>query len=539
MGIFFFNALSYVWAPPTLWVLATALVLLAFLRSQATGLVAAVSALLLIGVISYSPLANERDLYSPYQKLTLRMYPGGRELSVNNLYYQRLLNLDSANVSGDTLLEKWRSHYDLPYHFKPESERVLVVGAGTGNDVAAAVRAGVDRIDAVEIDPAILRFGRLLHPERPYQRSNVNSVVADARVFIRHTPTRYDLIVYGLLDSHTLLSGKAGVRLDSYVYTVEGFREARAKLKEGGLISLTFSLVRESLGRKLYLMLQEAFDGQSPVVYRTGYDNGLAFLIGEDMAASESPALPGLHEVTADFASSDERIDLSTDNWPFFYMPTRTYPVSYLIMIMILLGVSLVFVRQVVPGSGTGASWPCFFLGAGFMLIETKGITELALVYGSTWTVIGVVISGILLMAFMANWIILRWGAPASPVTYGLLLLSIVVGLSFTSARLSGMPSWLSGAVLTAALTLPMFFSGFAFSSELKRSSSVAVALSSNLLGAMLGGFLEYNSMYFGLRSLYFLAIVMYTLAFLTSVRPRTAGSDYRQSELQRIASEI
>ena len=70
-------------------------------------------------------------------------------------------------------------------------------------------------------------------------------------------------------------------------------------------------------------------------------------------------------------------------------------------------------------------------------------------------------------------------------------------------------------------LTLPLFFSGIAFSSELKGISSVAVALSSNLLGSMLGGLLEYNSMYFGFRSLYVLALIMYAFAFLKSAGSR------------------
>jgi spermidine synthase len=44
---------------------------------------------------------------------------------------------------------------------------VVIVGTGTGNDVAAALRAGVGEIDAVEIDPAIVSFGREHHPEDP------------------------------------------------------------------------------------------------------------------------------------------------------------------------------------------------------------------------------------------------------------------------------------------------------------------------------------------------------------------------------------
>ena len=108
-----------------------------------------------------------------------------------------------------------------------------MVGAGTGNDVAAALRAGVKRVDAVEIDPAILCLGKLYHPEHPYADPRVDAVVNDARTFLRSTRNIYDLIVYGLLDSHTLLSHTSSVRLDSYVYTVEGLREARARLEAG------------------------------------------------------------------------------------------------------------------------------------------------------------------------------------------------------------------------------------------------------------------------------------------------------------------
>jgi hypothetical protein len=72
--------------------------------------------------------------------------------------------------------------------------------------------------------------------------------------------------------------------------------------------------------------------------------------------------------------------------------------------------------------------------------------------------------------------------------------------------------------VRTVVLTLPLFFAGLAFSTEMKRAMSVAVALSSNLLGAMLGGCLEYNAMYFGYRSLYVLALVVYAAALVASL---------------------
>jgi hypothetical protein len=391
--------------------------------------------------------------------------------------------------------------------------------------VAAALRNGAAQVDAVEIDPAILDLGRRLHPEAPYQQRRVRAVVNDARAYFRSTDRSYDLIVYGLLDSHTLLSGTSGgIRLDSYVYTVEGFREARARLRPGGVISVTFSFLGETLGRKMYLMLQQAFDGRPPRVYEVGYDAGYTFLAGDSLAAAQADLPASLHDVTETYAARARLapVDVSTDDWPFFYMRAKTYPRSYAVMIALLLGVSLLYVRRMVPGSGGGFSAPCFFLGAGFMLVETKAITELALVYGSTWVVTGAVIAAILILAFLANLVVMRLRAPPPALTYGLLAAALFAGLGLNLVGVAGLPTWPGRLVMTGVLTLPLFFSGFAFSSELRRTGSVAVALSANLLGAMLGGFLEYNAMYFGFRSLYVFALVLYGLAFLTTQRTAT-----------------
>lgn len=522
-GILAFYALSLVWAPPAVWLGLGALALLPLVRSHLA--TAAVSAVALVCVVGTSFRTGQYDLYSPYQLLSVKLgrepYP---EVYVNHVYFQKILKLDRPPRPGDaSRSEEAYAYYNLPYALKPQPQDVLIVGAGTGNDVAAAVRHGAEHIDAVEIDPAILSMGRRMHPESPYQSPAVNAIVNDARAHLRHSSRKYDLIVYGLLDSHTLLSGMSGVRLDSYIYTVEAFREARARLKEGGLICLTFVMIRPELGRKLYLMLEEAFDGQQPLVIRTTYDGGAAFIIGDGAdRAALAAAVPGdLPDVTAIAASPELVADKSTDDWPFFYMPVRSYPVSYAIMVVTLLAVAFVFVRRLIPAGPGGFSVPCFLLGAGFMLLETKAITELALFYGSTWVVVGVVIAAILVMAFLANLLLIRLGKINSALVYGLLLLSLGarLGLDLTGAGAGSV--WTDRVLMTAILTLPLFFAGLAFSSELKKAPSVGVALSSNLLGAMLGGCLEYNSMYFGYRSLYILALVLYALAFLSSIMRR------------------
>src|SRR5262249_33356630 len=164
------------------------------------------------------------------------------KLTVNHDYHQNALDLSDAFVRGHPgeALEDAQLAYDLPYRFA-QPRRVLVVGAGMGNDVAAALRHGAQRIDAVEIDPAILELGRELHPERPDGAPRGEPINDAARAYLARASEQYELIVFGLLDSHTLLSSMSSLRLDSYVYTRESLAQARAHLAPGGHLVLTFA----------------------------------------------------------------------------------------------------------------------------------------------------------------------------------------------------------------------------------------------------------------------------------------------------------
>jgi len=533
-GILLFYALSFAWMPPAVWIGAGVLVLTVFLvgnRKIAAG--AGAIGVVLVAVLAVSFRTDQYDIYSPYQILTLNLSKSAHPLlSVNHVYFQKILDLSASEVragAGDDTIRA-ANYYSLPYAFKPRPADVLIVGAGTGNDVAAAVRNGAGHIDAVEIDPAILQLGKSLHPEAPYQVDNVTPHVQDARAFIRWTDKKYDLIVYGLLDSHTLVSSAAGgVRLDSYIYTVQAMREARAHLKEGGVICLTFCMIRGEMGRKLYLMLKDAFDGQPPVAYWTNYDGGYSFVIGRDVPPSAfNVDVPGIKLATDEFSGEKYHADPSTDDWPFFYMPVRKYPLSYAAMILLVMATAVLFVRPfaaVAPASSGGFSLPCFLLGAGFMLLETKAITELALFYGSTWVVTAIVITAILIMAFLANLFLIYAGSVRLPLAYGLLLATLGLSLALTYTPLAGWGLWAGRVLATSVVTLPLFFAGLVFSSELQRASSVGAALGANLIGAMLGGCLEYNSMYFGYRSLYVVALLIYAMALVSSMMLKPGAS--------------
>lgn len=515
-GVALTFVLGWLWTPPPIWYALPFAALLPFYgRERGLLLVGAVSALAAVAVVAW-PAAGWQRIYSPYQLLELGY--GDRGLLVMRAagyYYQRVHDLSPQAVGRDPVLRPVRDYYELPYRLHGRPDEVAIVGAGTGNDVAGALRAGAGRVDAVEIDPAILATGRAHHPEQPYSDRRVRAIVDDARSFLRTTQNNYDLIVYGLLDSHTLLSHASSVRLDSFVYTVEGLREARARLKDGGIVALSFALIDIAHGAKIFRMMQEAFDGRPPLTLQVGYDYGITYLHRKDGSLALPPGFEqatGFRDVTPHFAALTLRTDVSTDDWPFLYMPQRLYPASYLVMVALVLALSAWMAASFTTRVADASHLPFFFLGAGFMLVETKGITELGLTFGNTWQVTGIVIAGILLMAFIGNWIVERFCIANAVVPFLLLLASLAGGWMASGGGFAPTPAGRVAAVVL--LTCPLLFSGVAFSALLAGRARVSDALAVNVFGAMFGGLLEYNSMYFGFRFLYLLAGGLYLLGF-------------------------
>jgi len=224
----------------------------------------------------------------------------------------------------------------------------------------------------------------------------------------------------------------------------------------------------------------------------------------------------GFAEVTAKYANAGIRADVSTDDWPFFYMPRRIYPVSYIGMMALIVLVSAYLFGRLAAERPRLKHAAFFFMGAGFMLVETKAITELGLMFGNTWQIIGIVITAILVMAYLANWVVSWLGYRRATVPLILLILCLALGL--VVVRAGGFPAGRGGQLAAVVLlTAPMFFSGIAFSSLLAGTGEIAAALSMNLLGAMCGGILEYNSMYFGFQFLYWIAGALYALALFSN----------------------
>ncbi len=243
------------------------------------------------------------------------------------------------------------------------------------------------------------------------------------------------------------------------------------------------------------------------------------------MPGNNDLAAFGFENVSQYFAQPYPEASIPTDDWPFFYMINRTYPISYMVALGMVMLLSYMFVRKTIGLNDPieRGYVPFFFLGSGFMLVETKAITELGLHLGGTWFVVAATITMVLAMAFLANLLVQRKGFRQSRYAYVGLFISLLVGYFYArNHELIAFGSPLMSLVISCVLlTIPMFFSGIVFSTLIGKSgNNISTALAYNLMGALFGGLMEYNSMYFGFAFLYLLAIGFYFFAWMFSLDP-------------------
>lgn len=523
IGIWVFTVLSYLQTPPVVWFGLGLLGLGVYLAyrqafSKRTFAFFALSAIAL-GLSGYG------EIWSPYQRLEIsdlylpRQSTGelvkvGSTLNIQQVFYQRAIDLSTrklAELNGDIPeLEDIAFSYNLPYRLGPANAEVLIVGAGMGNDVASALRSPISSVDAVEIDPKILALGHELHPEDPYADARVHAIVDDARSFLKSSLKRYDVISFGLLDSHTLLSGLSNVRLDSFVYTLESFQQVRDHLKPGGFAAVTFASTEEAkwIEQRLGRMLEQVFGTDHVYVYYG--ELGVTFVAGP-VTADQARTLQ-LAAWQPDPALSDT--PLSTDDWPYLYLRTHQIPPAYWQVLILIGAVCLVLIARSFRAAFR-PDWHFWLLGAAFLLVEFKSVTEFALLFGTTWLVNALAISGVLLMVLAANLIVLR--SPRINLTwvYTLLFISLAFTFFFPLDTLAALSPFIRAIVSMVLLSLPLFFSGMIFSESMRRRGEAAGPLSSNLSGSVAGGIMEYTSLWWGIKSLYVLAAVVYFGAWL------------------------
>ena len=549
-GIAAFTLLSFLNQPPWVWFAVAGIFLVAvFRRAARARKVVAFTFAACVVLLLFPDHRNSTTYWSPYQKLAIRpVYANGQLeqyfLWTNESIYQSILNLSPEFVRqhADAFREYPvnQNSYNMPYRFYPAPQSVLVLGSGMGNDVAAALRNGGGRVEAVEIDPLILRLGRELHFEHPYQSPRVHVVLNDARSYIENSHEQFDLIVFSLLDSHTTTSHFTNIRIDNYVYTREAFARARQLLKPDGLFVVKFQVDTPWIAGRLYELMQATF-GQKPVQFQTdlgGFDSsGRFFISGSAERLSKALAQPEL----ASYLASHGNVPMqsaapTTDDWPYFYQHAPGLPISVILVSIAVLIVFGWFLRQT-SGEGGGVDLHFMFLGAGFMLLEAQIVSKMALLFGTTWVVNAVVVSGLLCLIVGAN---LVYGAlPRIPlsIAYAGLFLSLAVMYAVPLQKLF-FESWmLRGIVATLILCTPVFFAGIIFISSFARAGFRGSALGSNLFGSLIGGLLESSSLWFGLKSLTALAALLYVASAIFLRSRARAATEPEPVEVPSLAS--
>jgi len=467
-----------------------------------------------------TPLVTES---SPPPNLRTMRDPPVYMVKVNQFGYHIDGALNSALYSPGTLAAndiRWLElQYGLPYAVAEGLDRILVVGAGGGCDVEAALAAGARHIDAVEIDPVIIDISRRFNAGAPYSDPRVSIHIDDARSYLAKAKPGYDLVVFGFLDSQALFSTMNNVRLDGYVYTAESMRSAFGLLNEHGMLTLSFYLGKPWLGPKLYELVKEA-TGREPTMYFDGRGQTLILCVPKDIHVVLPERIAQFHR--AGYGKLPI-IDLPTDDWPFLYLIRKTIPSDYLIAIGSLLVFSIAavaFLRRISFGRG---DIHFGLLGMGFLLLETKNISDCTLFFGTTWFVTMIVVSGILIMVMGANLVAERitkfsfW--MYVPLFAVLALLLVVPRESILHLEFTGRLLW-----TLLAVPLPVFFAGIIFSTTFRESLAPSAVFGANLIGAMLGGFCEYLAMAVGGRRLSILVIVAYLGSMLVLATARRLG---------------
>ena len=499
LGIVGFSALSFLGAPPVVWGLAAgaAFVLLLPPDFRLLQAIAIVGLVFMLGRESMTPAYT----WSPYYRIAAVQFDEtGWSVSVNGIPHQIIADIER--------LAEVEPLYDTPYErAQTEPEEVLIIGAGSGNDVAIALERGAQRVDAVEIDPKLLDLGRRVHPDRPYQDPRVTTHVTDGRAFLEQTDRRYDLILFALPDSLTLVGGQSSIRLESYLFTLEAMEAARERLKPGGAFSM-YNFYREEWLIDRYAGTLETAFGQSPCVDTLGTVGQRAVLtVGStaDAVACDTP-----------WARGAEVIPPSRDDHPFPYLREASIPSFYLLTMALILAAGVVLIRLAGARLAPMRRYAdLFFMGAAFLLLETKSVVQFALLFGTTWFVNSIVFAGVLLSVYLAIEVTRRVRLPRPAFLYVVLLASVLVAILIPVERLLAMPDALRFVTAVGLWFTPIFIANLVFAQRFRNVEESNVAFGSNLLGAVAGGVLEYMALMTGYTALAVLVAILYGLAFL------------------------
>lgn len=523
-GIACFSLISYFSLPPLAWlgILSLPLLLLSARRTVLVTSIGLLGSLIVVGQLQIGAY------WSPYYKILLHpAVQGGYIVDVNN-------------AGGHQSMIPWQ--YKEPFYrrlyqiFPGTSFRhALILGAGSGSDVATALAYGVNSVTAVEIDPTILNLGVRFNPDHPYSNPRVKTVVDDGRAFLENTDEKFDLIIFALPDSLTLTSSNTTLRLESFLLTQNSIARAKTRLTSNGVIVLYNYYRDQWLVEKLVNMVGHTFNQEPLVTTYGGWGRAATIMAGPRLATLPRGEFGTYHEQ----ATNGQTLRIlgegyypltqttpATDDWPFLYLQDRSFPVIY------ILGLAMIAVFAI---GGTVIlaprrtlrrfDWHMFFLGVAFMLLEVKSLTTFSLLFGSTWLVNSLVffaiLSSVLLAILVNRRLKIRRIGGFYLLLFGILALNLLLP---PEALLLSNPvvRYVLASILAFA---PVFLANIIFTNSFRDSETADIAFASNLLGIIVGGGMEYFSMLIGYNALLILVIVFYACAMVLRGRRKAIAS--------------
>jgi len=469
---------------------------------------------------------NEKAMrYSPYYALSYIEKVKGAfvEILTNGSLHQIAMNLNDSAKNENEFNMHTSEGYHLPYSYlKLVPRKALVIGAGTGNDVAVMLDEGVQQIDAVEIDPVILEFGHKIHPNLPYNSNRVRIFNTDARSFLNNSTEKYDLIVFGTLDSMTRLSALSNVRLDNFVYTLECIDTAKSLLTPNGGIVMYFMVATPFIHHKILSMLTESFN-QLPYIVVKHY-NVFNHIYMAGPGFDHKYGKPRRDLVVDMKGTLINKLNLPSDNWPYLYLNKRGISSFYLslmaaiiLIAIILISVTSVDMRRSIF-SGKAFDIQMFLFGTSFLLLEARYVTQMTLIWGATWITSAVVFGSILLMVLVAT-VTARLRPLPMNVSAVCLVGALIVTYFLPNELFLRQSFWPKLFLSVVVIGVPIFFAATCFALLFEKRHRADLAFGWNLIGAVAGGLLEFLSMWIGFKALLLLSASIYLLAFLFYTR--------------------
>ena len=194
----------------------------------------------------------------------------------------RLLTINGRTESGDPFMRTQVLIAHWPLWLARSTERVLVIGLGSGATAGSVLRHPVRRLDVVELEAAILEASRWFEPEngRPLADPRTHASAADGRNSLLLSPDRYDVII-----SQPSLPWVAGA---ATLFTQDFFGLASARLAPGGVFGQW--VAADALGREPLRSVMAAFAAVFPHVLVVEPTPGDLFLIGSRDRLTFDPA---------------------------------------------------------------------------------------------------------------------------------------------------------------------------------------------------------------------------------------------------------